>query len=168
MTVRENWEAARQLTRCFGLNRSHRTPFLLHYCNMNMESLLWRNLKKSIPTLLEKPLPLKIHTQDTIEAFPRDKLVVLTPDSPNVLREFDPDVHYVISALVDRGDKVPLTLAKAKRLDLQTARLPMELYQNCRFNKTLTLDQMLQVMLEVKYSKDWNKAFRYVASRKFF
>lgn len=34
--MRENVIAANQLTNIFGLNRSHITPFELHYCNMNM------------------------------------------------------------------------------------------------------------------------------------
>lgn len=167
MNVRENTEAVKQLTMCYGLNRSHRTPFVLHFCNMDMQGLLWKKLRRAIPTLTKKPLPLKIHEEDIVDAFPKEKLVLLTPDSPNILHEYDPNMHYVISGLVDRGDKVPHTLAKAKRLDLQTARLPMESFRTCRINKTLTLDQVLQVMLEIKFSGDWNRAFRYVASRKF-
>lgn len=168
MTGRENAEAAKQLTYCFGLNRSHRTPFVLHFCNMNLESWLWKRLQNCIPTLTERRLPVAINPEDYIEVFPKEKIVVLTPDSPNVLKEYDPEKHYVISAIVDRGDKKPLTLAKAKRYDIQTARLPLELYRTCRVDKTLTLDQMTQVMLEIKYSGDWHKAFQYVAKRKFF
>lgn len=167
MTSRENCETAKQLTRCFGLNRSHRTPFVLHFCNMNLKGWLWQRLLNSIPTLTERRLPVSINQEDYMDLFPKEKIVVLTPDSPNVLKEYDPYAHYVISAIVDRGDKKPLTLAKAKRLDIQTARLPLELYRTCRVDKTLTLDQMTQVMLEIKYSGDWHKAFQYVAKRKF-
>lgn len=167
MTSRENKEAAKQLTYCFGLNRSHQTPFVLHFCNMNLDGWLWGRLKNCIPTLTTRRLPIQIHPEDYMELFPREKICVLTPDAPTVLKEYDPDVNYVISAIVDRGDKKPITLAKAKRLDIQTARLPLELYRTCRVDKTLTLDQMMQVMLEIKYSGDWHKAFQYVAKRKF-
>lgn len=167
MTSRENKEAAKQLTYCFGLNRSHQTPFVLHFCNMNSEGWLWSRLLSCIPTLTKRRLPVQIHQEDYFDLFPKEKIVVLTPDAPTVLKEYNPDVHYVISAIVDRGDKKPLTLAKAKRYDIQTARLPLELYRTCRVDKTLTLDQMLQVMLEIKYSGDWHKAFQYVARRKF-
>lgn len=168
MSYRENFEASKQLTRCFGSNRSHISPFVLHFANMNMDGQLWTCLKRQMPGLLEKPLPIQIHQQDIVELFPKDKLVVLTPDSPNIMREYNPDMHYVISAIVDRGDKIPASLAKAKKFDLQTARLPVEQYRKCRSNKVLTLDQIMNVMLEINHKKDWNKAFSYVAARKFY
>lgn len=168
MSYRENTEAANQLAYCFALNRSHQTPFVLHFSNMNFQSLLWKKLRNCIPTLLQKPLPVQVDDQDIIDKYPREKLVLLTPDSPNILKEYNPDDHYVISGIVDRGDKVPYTLSKAKKYDLRTARLPLETFRTCRINKTLTLDQVMQVMLEVKFSNDWNEAFRYVAQRKFF
>lgn len=168
MTIRENGEAAKQLALCFGINRSHGEPFALHFCGLDRTNLLWTMIQKRIPTLGYKALPLFLHDQPVHEAFPKEKLVLLTPDSPNTLREYNPDDNYVISGIVDRGDKVPLTLAKAKKLDIRTARLPLEAYRNCRINKAITLDQMLCVMLEIKRSGDWDKAFRYIAARKFF
>lgn len=167
MTARENNEAAKQLAYCFGLNRNHRTPFVLHFCNLNFDTLLWKYLHKCIPTLTEKPLPVQIHKQDILELFPKEKLVILTPDSPNVLREYNSDDHYVVSGIVDRGDRIPLSMAKARKYDIRSARLPLEKYRTCRTNKELTLDQVMSVMLEIKYSGDWNRAFRYVSSRKF-
>lgn len=168
MTPRENGEAASQLSYCYALNRNHRTPFVLHYCNVNFDSLLWKRLRKFIPTLTEKPLPIQIHQQDIIEMFPKEKLVILTPDAPNILREYNPEDYYVVSGIVDRGARVPYSLAKAKKYDIRTARLPLDSYRKVRMNKALTLDQVMQVMLEMKYSGDWNRAFRYVAQRKFF
>lgn len=167
MTSRENHETAKQLTYCYGLNRSHQTPFVLHYCNMNLESWLWSRLQNCIPTLTKRRLPVQIHEEDFKDIFPIGKIVVLTPDAPTVLSVYNPDDHYVISAIVDRGDRKPLTLAKAKQYNIRTARLPLESFRTCRVNQTLTLDQMMQVMLEIKYSGDWNQALRYVAKRKF-
>lgn len=167
MTARENLEAAKQLTRCFGANRAHRSPFVLHFCNMDYGSLLWRDLHREIPTLTTKSLPVQIHEQEAFELFPKEKLIYLTPDSQNVMKEYNPEDHYIISSLVDRGNKIPLTLAKAKKFDIRTARLPLELYRTVRTNRVLTLDQVLKVMLEVKFNGDWNEAFRYLPSRKF-
>lgn len=168
MTARENKETAKQMAYSFALNRMHREPFLLYFCGIKETSMLWHNLQKSIPTLESKPLPVRIHSEDVCDVFPHEKLVFLTPDAPNSLKEYNPDDHYIISGLVERGDQIPLSLAKAKKLNIRAARLPMESYRTCRINKSLTLDQMLQVMLEIKFSGDWNQAFRYVAARKFF
>lgn len=121
-----------------------------------------------MPTLTKKTLPVQIHEEDFLSLFPKQKLVLLTPDAPTVLTEYNANDHYVVSALVDRGDKRPLSLAKAKKHDIRTARLPIESFRTCRVNKILTLDEIMQVMLEVKFSGDWNRAFQYVAKRKFF
>lgn len=111
---------------------------------------------------MEKPLPLIIHKQDIIDVFPRDKLILLTPHSPNILHEFDPKMYYVISVLVGQSIGLPYAMEKATKLNLQTARIPIDYYINCSSITHLSLGQMLKVMLEVKYSKDWNEAFRYV------
>lgn len=168
MNYRENNETSKQLVYLFSLNRRHPAPFALHYCGLAEQNVLWKNLQRGIPTLTHKPLPLQIHHEDVCDVFPHEKLVFLTPDAPNVLHEYNPDDHYIISALVERGDQVPLSMAKAKKLNIRTARLPLELYRRVRLNKTLTLDQMLQVMLEIKYSRDWNIAFKHIAARKFY
>lgn len=168
MTFRENSEAAKQLAYCFSLNRQHRDPFTLHFCGIDRTSKLWSVLYKTIPTLGHKPLPIQLHDEQIHEVFPKEKLVILTPDSPNILHEYNSDDYYVISSIVDRGDKIPVSLAKAKQLNLRHARLPMEQYRKCRINKTLTLDQILNVMLEIKFTGDWNKSFQHVAARKFY
>lgn len=167
MNHRENKETAKQLSFCFGKNRTHREPFELHFCGLNQRTNLWNDLQSRIPTLTKKPLPIQIHFEDICDVFPKEKLVILTPDSPNILDVYNPDDHYVINGLVDRGDKLPLSMAKAKKFDIRTARLPLEQFRRCQVNKTITLDQMLEVMLEMKLSHDWNKALSFIARRKF-
>ncbi|XP_031640234.1 mitochondrial ribonuclease P protein 1 homolog [Contarinia nasturtii] len=168
MTPRENNEVAKQLTIAFGNNRRHFQSYELNFCGMDKQSMLWSSLLKKIPTITTKPLPLRIHKADASEVFPKEKLVLLTPNLPNVLREYNNDDHYVISSIVDRGDKKPLSIAKAKELNIRHARLPLEQYRRCRMNKALTLDQTMSIMLELKRTRDWNKAFDFAAGRKFY
>ncbi|XP_031632457.1 mitochondrial ribonuclease P protein 1 homolog [Contarinia nasturtii] len=168
MTQRENKEAAEQLAMVFGNNRQHHQPYALNFCGMDKQSMLWSLLLKNIPTITTKPLPLRIHEADASEDFPKEKLVILTPDSPNVLREYNNDDHYVISSIVDRGDKKPISIAKAKELNIRHARVPLEQYRRCRMNKALPLNHMIDIMLELKRTRDWNKAFGFVPARKFY
>lgn len=165
MSPRENTEAAKQLTRIMGDNRNHRLPYVMHFCNARDGNVLARHMHNMIPNLHKQPL--FIHKEDYLDVFPKDKIVLLTPDSPNVLDKYNPDDHYVISAIVDRGDMKPLTLSKAKRFDLHTARLPLEKYRSVRQNRVLTLDQIFNVLLDVKMFGNWDRAFNHVAARKF-
>lgn len=168
MTARENHEAVKQLVRAFSINRKHLTPYSLQFCGMQNESLMSKFLHKQIPTLITKRLPLWVHEKDVTEMFPKEKLVILTPNSPNILKEYNNDDIYVVSAIVDRGDKQPLSIAKAKLLDIRHARLPLEQYRKCKQNKALTLNVMMEIMLELKKSRDWDKAFQYIGARKFY
>lgn len=165
MSSRENLETAKQLVQIFSNNRRHKVPFVLHFCNLYRENTLRRHLYNMIPTI--EKAPVLLHGEDYTNVIPKENLVILTPDSPNILHEYNPRDCYVVSAIVDRGDMKPLSLSKAKKFELRTARLPLELYRSVRTNKVLTLDQIFDVMLEVKFSQDWDKAFQYVAARKF-
>lgn len=62
----------------------------------------------------------------------------------------------------------PLSLAKAKRLGLRMARLPLDQYLQwgAGSGKSLTLNQMINIMLDLKQTGDWMKALRHVPRRK--
>lgn len=165
MTPRENIEASRQLVRIMSNNRNHRLPFVMHFCNAYQGNVIARHMHNMVPNLHKQPLFM--HEEDFLDVLPKEKIVILTPDSPNVLEKYNPDDHYVISAIVDRGDMKPLTLSKSKKFDLRTARLPVEKYRSVRQNRVLTLDQIFNVLLDVKMFGNWDRSFNYVAPRKF-
>lgn len=65
-------------------------------------------------------------------------------------------------------NKKPLSLAKAKRLGLRMARLPLDQYLQwgAGSGKSLTLNQMINILLDLKQSGDWSHALRHVPRRK--
>lgn len=130
------------------------------------QGLLWKRLTKDIPNLGSSDLPIQVHEEDYCDLFPQEKLVLLTNQSPNILKEYDSTKHYVLGGFISRTRPSPVLMAKAKQLQLETARIPFDLYRTLQLNyNTLPLNQIVQIMLEVKYSRDWNKAFDYVAKR---
>lgn len=159
-------DAARQLKYAFSENRLDHRPFVMHLCNMANESPLWKELRKEIQNI--EKLPIKIHAGDITDAFPVKNLVYLTPDAEDVIHEYDENDTYVVGGLVDKATRTPVTLAKAKRLNIRTVRLPLDRYIKFHSHKTLTLDQMILIMLELKRSQDWNKALLRVPKRKIF
>lgn len=62
----------------------------------------------------------------------------------------------------------PLSLAKAKKEGLQMKRLPLDRYLQwgAGSGKSLTLNQMVSILLDVKTTGDWNYALRHVPRRK--
>ncbi|XP_031633757.1 mitochondrial ribonuclease P protein 1 homolog [Contarinia nasturtii] len=164
MTDQEIRDLARQIKYSFSENRLDRKPFVLNLCNMNTNSKLRYELSNNMPKF--DKLPWNISPNDITDVFPVEKLVYLSPDAPDALEQFNADDCYVLGAIVDKGNRQPLTLAKSKRLGIRAARLPLEKYIKFNSHKTLTLDQMTRIMLEWKRTQDWRKALQYVPARK--
>lgn len=168
MTKRECINAAKQLMFCFAENRYHNEPFDIHFCNANLQGHTMTYLHKHIPTMLEPYFPMNIHTDSYLEHFPKENLVYLTPHCRNDLEEYNPDHIYIIGAMVDTMHNEPLSLAKAKKLGLKMARLPLDRYLQwgSGSGKSLTLNQMTHIMLDLKTTGDWKKSLSHVPRRK--
>ncbi|KAJ6641166.1 Mitochondrial ribonuclease P protein 1 like [Pseudolycoriella hygida] len=168
MTQREAKSAAKQLMFAFAENRRHRNPFDMHLCNVNFNNDMFRTLERHIPTIRDDSFPLHLHEKSYLDLFSKDKLVYLTPHCTNDLVEYDPESIYIVGAMVDKSNKEPLSQGKAKKQGIQMARLPLDIYLNwgTSSGKSLTLDQMMTIMLEIKTSQNWSSALKHVPVRK--
>lgn len=163
----EATNAGKQLMLCFAENRLHDEPFDMHFCSYNPDSITSRVLKRYIPTMFDDDFPLNIHSEALTEKFDKNRLVYLTPHCRNDLEEYSHDDVYIIGAMVDKCNNEPLSLAKAKKQGLRMARLPLDRYLDWnKSGKSLTLNQMVSIMLEMKKHGDWTKALRFVPRRK--
>lgn len=162
MTNREAKNAAKQLMLCFAANRKHIQPFDLHFCNANFNNETMIQLERYIPTMRNKEFPLHLHEGSFIDLFAKEQLVYLTPHCHDDLTEYDPDMIFIIGAMVDKMNQEPLSLAKAKSLNLKMARLPLDthLKWGSGGGKSLTLDQMIRIMLDWKMTRSWDVALR--------
>ncbi|XP_044733117.1 mitochondrial ribonuclease P protein 1 homolog [Chrysoperla carnea] len=168
MNNMEKINTAKQLMLLFAENRAHSEPFDLHYCNANFNEKVMQALNRHIPTLLEPWFPLHVHTKSYLDIFPKEKLVYMTPHCRDDLVEYDHDAIYIIGAMVDKMNNEPLSLAKAKKEGLRMKRLPLDRYLQwgSGSGKSLTLNQMVSILLDVKTTGDWNYALRHVPRRK--
>lgn len=168
MNRREATYAAKQLMLCFAENRLNDEPFDLHFCNAQLEGSCMQGLKRFIPTMLNPEFPMNVHTQCFTELFPKQNLVYLTPHCREDLATYNPDDIYIVGAMVDTMNNEPLSLAKAKRMGLRMARLPLDRYLQwgSGSGKSLTLNQMINIMLDLKKTGDWDTALKHVPRRK--
>ncbi|XP_032666299.1 mitochondrial ribonuclease P protein 1 homolog [Odontomachus brunneus] len=168
MNRRENHNCAKQLTLAFSVNRNHNNPMSLNFCNLKKESLLSHYFQRFMPNLFDQDFPAIVTSQSYLDLFPKDQLVYLTPHCKTDLVEYDPDMVYIIGAMVDKVNPRPLSLAKAKKEGLRMAKLPIEKYLDWgrSSTKSFTLNQMLCIMLDLKYTRSWEQAFQHVPTRK--
>lgn len=148
--------AARQIRGSIIANREAAAPFVMHFCNLAKGSPFWRILETEMAYLHR--VPMHVHEQDITQVMAPERLVYLSPNSEHVLEEFDPNDCYVIGSIVDRGEKVPLTLDKATKLNVRTARLPIDRFVTFRMHKELNLDHVMRILLTAKdCGSDWQK-----------
>ncbi|KAL8190808.1 UNVERIFIED_CONTAM: hypothetical protein K2H54_061978 [Gekko kuhli] len=166
MSCREMENAVKQMMEAEGVNRRAIDPFHLHYCNLKVDGPYHKVFIKRYGEAWDK-LFVTMTEQSHVEVFPRNQLVYLTADSPNVMQKFEHDKIYIIGTLVDKSIQKGISLAQAKRLKLATARLPLDKYLQWEEGaKNLTLDQMIQILMSLKDTGDWMKALQFVPRRK--
>ncbi|NWW02005.1 TM10C methyltransferase, partial [Oreocharis arfaki] len=167
MSVREVTNTVRQIVLSESCNRRSVDPFHIHFCNFKDDSLYHREFLKQYSEAWDKLL-ITVTDQCYTEIFPKDKLIYLTADSPKVMKTFDHDKIYIVGSMVDKSIKTGVSLARAKRLGLETAALPLEKYLLWNTGaKNLTLDQMMHILLTLKDTADWKKALEFVPKRKY-
>jgi ribonuclease P protein 1 len=170
MTPRESKYCAKQLTIAFAENRVHPEPFDLYLTGGRPDCRTLSFLQMSIPTLYDDTFPLNVTENSYLELFPRDQLVYLTPHCREELLDYDHDAVYIIGSMVDKVNNEPLSLAKAKREGLKMAKLPLDRFLDWGpgGGKSLTLNQMLSILLDQKQTGDWKKSLMHVPQRKLF
>nr|XP_046189534.1 tRNA methyltransferase 10 homolog C-like [Oncorhynchus gorbuscha] len=167
MARREVENTVSQLMEVEGWNRRAPDPFHLHFCNLQLDGGYHRELVKRYGAEAWERLLITSTERRHVDLFPRDDLVYLTADSPNVLRTFDNSKVYIVGSMVDRSIQSGLSLANAKRLQLNTARLPLDDFLQWEMGaKNLTLDQMIRILLTLKESGRWEEALEHVPKRK--
>lgn len=167
MCRREIANTVSQLVDVEAWNRRSAEPFHLHFCNLQPDGVYMQEFLKLYGAQPWNRLLITCTDQHYTKVFPQEQLVYLTADSPNVLRTFDHSKVYIIGAVVDRSFQTGLSLGNAKRLQLPTARLPLDEFLHWGLgNKNLTLDQMLCIMLTLKETGKWEEALKFVPQRK--
>ncbi|CAN0231177.1 unnamed protein product [Lampetra planeri] len=171
MNSRASRSCAEQIIELMSSNRRALDPFHLHLCGYAPGDASGRTASAALARLYGADALRRILVTETersyLELFPHERLVYLTADSPNVLREFDPSAVYVVGGFVDLSIETGVSLGRAKRQGLATARLPLEKYLSWGLGgKNLTLDQVVKILDRVKDTGDWSDALRFVPRRK--
>ncbi|XP_068248840.1 mitochondrial ribonuclease P protein 1 homolog [Palaemon carinicauda] len=167
MTTKERQNCASQLVDSFAFNRYHPDPFYLHFCNAEKSADTVKRLHRYIPTMYDLDFPLTLNPESYLECFPKEKLVYLTPHCNEELTHFDHDAVYIIGAIVDLADSEPLTMAKARKEGIKMRKFPLERYINWgQGHKSLTINQCVNIILDLKHTGDWKYSLRHIPRRK--
>ncbi|KAK3882593.1 hypothetical protein Pcinc_013040 [Petrolisthes cinctipes] len=164
----ERQNCAYQLQLLMSENRSHKEPYHLHLCNAPASSDTIIRFQRFVPQLLQPEFPMTVSAESYLESYPREQLVYLTPHCREEMTQYDHNAVYIVGGIVDKTCGEPLTLAKAKREGIHMQKLPLDRYLDwgSGSGKSLTLNHIVQILLDMKVTGDWNYALRHVPSRK--
>jgi len=160
MSDKELVHLAAQLRRVYSSNKAAQQPFHLYFANFDKNG-------RSFKTCCDKNMGFQDYIVDMdstgpLDLFDKDSLVYLTPNSEEVLDVVADDKVYVIGGLCDDSVKKDQTAGYAKSLGIKTARLPIKGYMlrasGGNFKQILTINQVFDILLKWKESKDWSKA----------
>ncbi|KFK31353.1 hypothetical protein AALP_AA6G101400 [Arabis alpina] len=145
-----------QIMYCYAVNGRSTSP-----CH------LWlTGIKEQMSSHLDK-LPgfdkwfIEKETRCYIEAMAdrKDNLVYLTADSETVLDDLDPKDIYIIGGLVDRNRFKGITMNKAQEQGIKTAKLPIGEYMKMSTSQVLTVNQVLEILVNFLETRDWKTSF---------
>lgn len=102
MSQTERSNCSKQLLLSFSTNRHHLSPFNLYFCNTNENSDIMKKLHKTIPNIYNPEFPLNITSKSYLEIFDKKKLVYLTPHTNEIMTHYNPELVYIIGAIVDK------------------------------------------------------------------
>ncbi|UJR30991.1 hypothetical protein I4U23_018502 [Adineta vaga] len=146
------------------LHRYH-SPSFVYLCNLSQDGRLQTEFNRRAPL---DNLCLQATASSYLDIFPQEKLIYLSPDSNVEMTSFDHDAVYIIGGIIDITGKKPLTFGKAKRENIKHQRFPIDRY--VKFGggsgKTLTIDQVYNILMTLKHTGSWIEAFKFIPDRK--
>ncbi|KAL7630534.1 UNVERIFIED_CONTAM: hypothetical protein RMT77_019273 [Armadillidium vulgare] len=166
MKRKEIYSLANQLKLCIVNNRVRLEPFNLMMCNVDFNCHKFQIFSNKImPSVLQRHFPMNITSKSYLDLFPKEKLIYLTPDARQEMQTFNSDAVYIIGGILDEGRTSPLSLAKAKRENIKTEKLPLDKYHIFRGSKSLDINVVFDILSDIQIDGDWEKAFENIPRR---
>ncbi|GFS82304.1 hypothetical protein NPIL_576811 [Nephila pilipes] len=150
MTSAEFSKTFKQIHRCYSINRRAPSPLQLHITGYSDAT---KQLMSNMSGCFN--WDVNFNSSPHTEIFPKEHIIYLTSDSPNVIEELDHDKIYVIGALVDHNRLKNICYNKATEEGIGHARLPLDLYFKFKTRKVLTIDQVYLIFLRLTEGKSW-------------
>jgi tRNA (guanine9-N1)-methyltransferase len=160
-----------QIMFCYGANRKHDCPAAMYLTGVG--PLVSANLNKSN---FRNWLGVTVcdgeyltHPDFQIDAVTVDnqnsgkkQLVYLTSDAEETLETLDPSCAYIIGGIVDRNRHKFATFNKAKAQGVRTAKLPIKENFALAATHILTVNHVLEILLNYAKYKCWVRAIKEV------
>jgi len=146
-----------QMKDVFRLNRSMWEPYNIYLCNYDEGNETVTSMVNGL-----KGYTMHVTSQCFTEVLPKDKLVYLSPDSPNILNSYSHDDIYILGALVDKRMPRAYTYRKSLSLGIRSAKFNLQPFQFTRQKKPyFAFSDVFQILADLKDTNgNWMYAYR--------
>ncbi|UJR25670.1 hypothetical protein I4U23_007021 [Adineta vaga] len=103
-----------------------------------------------------------------LDLFPRESLVYLSPDSPNIMNEYEHNMIYVLGGIFQKTKTERLTFEKAQAEQIRHQSLPLQKYLKFSSNASpvLSLNQVYNILMTLKHTNNnWFEALKCIPER---
>lgn len=171
MSNKEMSRLAQQIGRCQASNKSLSSPVHLTLCNLNEDSLFYKELCRMNSGFEEYIIDKTDQSIQTYYEHKHEQIAYLSPDASKSLETIDVNTTYIIGGLVDETVSKKVTIDKSANLKLNSYSLPIEKYMSRQkaadgvnhfkvfnYSKILAINQVFDIMANFFMSNDWPKA----------
>ncbi|KAK6093743.1 tRNA (guanine(9)-N(1))-methyltransferase [Batrachochytrium dendrobatidis] len=156
MTDQEIKSTIVQLGFCYSVNRKQ--PKRLDLSATSFTPLLQKLMAERTPTY-SNWRNFEFHSGHYSEVYEPTNCVYLTADSPNTLQELDPTKVYIVGGIVDRNRHKSLCFNDALKTGVSHAKLPLSSYVDMPSRKVLTINHVVEILVNYANSGNWEDAF---------
>jgi tRNA (guanine9-N1)-methyltransferase len=107
----------------------------------------------------ESDVPQAGQAESREKAPSNPKLVYLSSDSPYTLERLSPSTSYIIGGIVDKNRHKGLCYKRACERGIPTAKLPIGEFMTMQSRTVLTVNHVVEIMLNWLETGDWGEAF---------
>ncbi|KAK4876395.1 hypothetical protein RN001_012817 [Aquatica leii] len=161
MIDKDMGKVIKQILRVYTENRRATAPMQLHLTSFN-----GRNKEEMSKHNGYENWDMHFHANDYLDVFPKEKLVYLSSESDNVIKELEQDKIYIIGGLVDHNAHKGICYRKAVSQGIAHGQLPISEYFNFKARKVFTINQVFEIMLRVSEGKSFKDAFEMVLPKR--
>ncbi|BFZ02913.1 hypothetical protein BsWGS_05952 [Bradybaena similaris] len=143
-----------QLQHSYSANRRAQNPLQLYLCSLGGKT------KQRLDEIGDyKGWDVYLETESYEQLFPKESLVYLTSESPNILSSLSQDKVYIIGGLVDHNKHKGLCHKIAEERGIAHAQLPIAEYLDMKTRKVLAVNHVFSILLRYTETHDWRTAF---------
>ncbi|CAG7838643.1 unnamed protein product [Allacma fusca] len=164
MSEKEQKRFAQQIRRVYSSNRVAENPLHLYLTSLGESSPLFKICCQLNSGFEQYVIDRTGKSVTELFTDVKDEVVYLSPDAKVELEEFHPGRIYVVGGIVDETTRKNISRRFAQGSNISSARIPIDKYfsksETGTFKKVLTINQVIDIVIEWHRSKDWVQAIQ--------